>query len=177
MKRKTTIASLNNCFNSQFSPSLWVTERSDRIYVDTTLTGNNVTSGYTNHDAFSYPCLIVFFAPPCIDIYSRRLYSMPHVTIRIAGEFGADRDKACTSEVLSRVFHSSSLMSSHGSVSHSDIHKWHAHLHTSSSYVPAFHSLFALPAIAESLHSCIDIFVSRRLCALVHLYLHNWNQY
>lgn len=107
-KKHTSITSLNNCFNFQFSLPAWVTERSSRIYVDTALTGNNVTSGYINHDAPSYPySQIVFFAPPCIDIYSRR--PMPHVTIRIAGEFGADRDKACTSEVLSRVFHSFSV--------------------------------------------------------------------
>lgn len=68
-------------------------------------------------------------------------------------------------------------MSSRGSVSHSDIHKWHAHVYTSSPSVPGIHSPFALPAIAASLHSYIDIFVPRRPCALAHLYLHNWNQY
>lgn len=103
---------------------------------------------------------------------------MPHVTIRIAGEFGADRDKACTSEVLSRVFHSFSVphVQPRVCVAQRDIHKWHAHLYPSPC-VPAFHSPFTLPVIAESLHSYIDIFVPRRPCALAHLYLHNWNQY
>jgi hypothetical protein len=54
---------------------------------------------------------------------------MPHVTIRIAGEFGADRDKACASEVSSRVFRSSSVphVQPRLCIARRDIHKWHAH--------------------------------------------------
>jgi len=139
MKKKTSITSLNNCFNFQFSLPAWVIERSGRIYVDTALTGNNVTSGYINHDALSYPySQIVFFAPPCIDIYSRR--PMPHVTIRIAGEFGTATKRAPAKYWAVYFTVSPSLMSSHGSVSHSDIHKWHAHVHISSPSVLGFHS-------------------------------------
>ena len=48
-------------------------------------------------------CWYSFFADG-IDTNTR--LPRPRVTIRVVGEFGVDRDKACSNEVLSHVFHS-----------------------------------------------------------------------
>jgi len=128
--RKEIIATISNFHLDcgQLSVAAGFTS-TQHLRVTTLLSGCTPTAARTLVPSIRLDSLFPFFfrAIVRIDVYPRR--PMPHVTIRIAGEFGADRDKACASEVSSRVFRSSSVphVQPRLCIARRDIHKWHAH--------------------------------------------------